>query len=170
MQRFASWQWKNYNPVSFESEEFVQSNGLGAVRPARVLVVDDERHIARFLEFVLKKAGYMVAVAYDGEAALVQANLFNPDAILLDLVMPKLSGLEVLRQLRADPRFAEVFVAILSARSFEERAREVLTAGANLNCEKPVAPSTLLNQLSSFGIPPKLPVTDYSPEVAHALV
>ena len=148
----------------------MQSSGLGAMRPARVLVVDDERHIARFLEFVLKKAGYAVAVAHDGEAALAQAKVFNPDAILLDLVMPKLSGLEVLRHLRADPRFAHVFIAILSARSFEERAKEVLTAGANLNCEKPVAPSTLLSQLVSFGITPILAVTDSPSEVTHALV
>jgi len=148
----------------------VQGNGVGAVRPARVLVVDDERHIARFLEFVLKKAGYLVAVAHDGDEALLKAHEFEPDAILLDLVMPKLSGLEVLRQLRADPRFAQVFVAVLSARSFEERAKEVLTAGANLNCEKPVAPSTLLNQLASFGITPKLNVVHSTQEVQHAFV
>lgn len=148
----------------------MQGDGVDTVRPARVLVVDDERHIARFLEFVLKKAGYLVAVAHDGEEALLKAQQFLPDAILLDLVMPKLSGLEVLRQLRADPRFAHVFVAVLSARSFEERAKEVLTAGANLNCEKPVAPSTLLNQLASFGIKPKLNSLPSTQEVQHAFV
>jgi DNA-binding response OmpR family regulator len=148
----------------------MQAGSTNAERAARVLVVDDERHIARFLEFVLKKAGYTVAVAHDGEEALAQVKGFAPDAVLLDLVMPKLSGLEVLRQLRADDRYAGLFVAVLSARSFEERGQEVLKAGANLNCEKPVAPSTLLSQLTEFGIPPRLSVLLPIHEVQHAVV
>src|SRR5829696_3890043 len=89
-------------------------------RAARVLVVDDERHIARFLEFVLKKAGYEVAVAYDGEQALAEADRFAPDALLLDLVMPKLSGLEVLKRLRMDENHAGLAIAVLTARAFED--------------------------------------------------
>ncbi|MFN0085236.1 MAG: response regulator [Blastocatellia bacterium] len=135
----------------------MQTGNADSMRAARVLVVDDERHIARFLEFVLKKAGYEVAVAHDGEQAMAKIEQFAPDAVLLDLVMPKLSGLDVLQQLRADPRHAGLFIAILSARSFEERAGEVLEAGANLHCEKPVAPSSLLNEMAGFGIAPRIP-------------
>ncbi|MDX2034408.1 MAG: response regulator [Blastocatellia bacterium] len=142
-----------------------------ATRAARVLVVDDERHIARFLEFVLKKAGYEVAVAHDGEQALARIEEFAPDAVLLDLVMPKLSGLDVLQQLRANPRHAGLFIAVLSARSFEERAGEVLEAGANLHCEKPVAPSSLLSELAGFGIAPRIArIPGISSEVAHEAV
>lgn len=137
----------------------MQSNNTNPWRAARVLVVDDERHIARFLEFVLKKAGYEVAVAYDGEEALAQVERFAPDAVLLDLVMPKLSGLDVLQRLRADLHHAGLFIAILSARSFEERAGEVMQGGANLHCEKPVAPSSLLSQLAAGGIPPRVAAT-----------
>ncbi len=126
----------------------------GQMRPARVLVVDDERHIARVLEFVLKKAGYEVAVAYDGEQALSEVKRFAPDALLLDLVMPKLSGLEVLKRLRADKQYAHLVIAVLTARSFEDVAGEIMRAGANLHCEKPVAPSTLLRGLSGLGISP----------------
>ena len=126
----------------------------GQMRPARVLVVDDERHIARVLEFVLKKAGYEVAVAYDGEQALSEVKRFAPDALLLDLVMPKLSGLEVLKHLRADQQNARLVIAVLTARSFEDVAGEIMTAGANLHCEKPVAPSTLLRELIRLGISP----------------
>lgn len=126
----------------------------GQMRPARVLVVDDERHIARVLEFVLKKAGYEVVVAYDGEQALSEVKRFAPDALLLDLVMPKLSGLEVLKQLRADQQNARLVIAVLTARSFEDVAGEIMTAGANLHCEKPVAPSTLLRELIRLGISP----------------
>jgi response regulator receiver domain-containing protein len=73
-----------------------------SIQPANVLVVDDERHIARFLEFVLKKAGYEVAVAHNGEQALAAVDGFEPDAVLLDLVLPGISGLEVLKRLRSD--------------------------------------------------------------------
>ncbi|HEX9002915.1 MAG TPA: response regulator [Blastocatellia bacterium] len=124
------------------------------MRPARVLVVDDERHIARVLEFVLRKAGYEVAVAYDGEQALAEVKRFAPDALLLDLVMPKLSGLEVLKHLRADEQNARLIIAVLTARSFEDVSGEIMTAGANLHCEKPVAPSTLLRELLALGISP----------------
>jgi len=126
----------------------------GQMRAARVLVVDDERHIARVLEFVLRKAGYEVAVAYDREQALAEVQRFKPDAMLLDLVMPKLSGLEVLKILRADKQYANLVIAILTARSFEELSEEIVTAGANIHCEKPVAPSTLLRKLSELGISP----------------
>lgn len=126
----------------------------GQMRPARVLVVDDERHIARVLEFVLRKAGYEVAVAYDGEQALAEVKRFAPDALLLDLVMPKLSGLEVLKHLRADEQNARLIIAVLTARSFEDVSGEIMTAGANLHCEKPVAPSTLLRELLALGISP----------------
>ncbi|MEP7338955.1 MAG: response regulator [Acidobacteriota bacterium] len=126
----------------------------GQMRAARVLVVDDERHIARVLEFVLRKAGYEVAVAYDGEQALAEAQRFKPDAMLLDLVMPKLSGLEVLKYLRADEQYANLIIAILTARSFEDVSEEIVTAGANIHCEKPVAPSTLFRKLAELGISP----------------
>jgi len=129
------------------------------MRPARVLVVDDERHIARVLEFVLKKAGYEVAVAYDGEQALAEVKRFAPDALLLDLVMPKLSGLEVLKHLRADEQNARLIIAVLTARSFEDVSGEIMTAGANLHCEKPVAPSTLLRELLALGISPLIEIT-----------
>lgn len=128
----------------------------GLMRPARVLVVEDERHIARFLEFVLKKAGYEVAVAGDGEEALEQVERFAPDAMLLDLVMPRLSGLEVLRFLRADKKHDDLIIAVLTARSFGDMSADILSAGANLHCEKPIAPSTLLRQLLDFGVPPLL--------------
>ncbi len=146
----------------------MQTGNAGSMRAARVLVVDDERHIARFLEFVLKKAGYEVATAHDGEQALAEIDRFAPDAVLLDLVMPKLSGLDVLQRLRAEPRHQGLFIAILSARSFEERAGEVMEAGANLHCEKPVAPSSLLSELASSGIPPK--IRQMSSEVLHEAV
>jgi DNA-binding response OmpR family regulator len=120
---------------------------------ARVLVVDDERHIARFLEFVLRRAGYEVVVVYNGEQALAAVEAFAPDVVLLDLVLPGLTGLEVLKRLRGDRRYGGL-VVVLSARSFGDVPAEVMEAGADDHCTKPVAPSTLLKKLADLGVPP----------------
>ena len=119
-----------------------------------VLVVEDERHIASFLEFVLKRAGYEVAVVYDGEQALAAVEVFAPDAMLLDLMLPGLTGLEVLKRLRADPRYASLVIMVLSGRSFGDVPAEVMEAGADEYCTKPIGPSTLLKKLADLGVPP----------------
>jgi DNA-binding response OmpR family regulator len=119
-----------------------------------VLVVEDERHIASFLEFVLKRAGYEVAVVYDGEQALATVEAFAPDAMLLDFMLPGLTGLEVLKRLRADPRYASLVIMVLSGRSFGDVPTEVMEAGADEYCTKPIGPSTLLKKLSDLGVPP----------------
>jgi DNA-binding response OmpR family regulator len=123
----------------------------------KVLVVDDERHIARFLEFVLRRSDYEVAIAYSGEQALATIDALAPDVVLLDLVLPGISGLEVLKRLRADANHAGLVVVILSGRSFGDAPAEVVEAGANAHCAKPIAPSTLLKVLIDLGMPPKLP-------------
>jgi DNA-binding response OmpR family regulator len=143
--------------------------GMG-IQPAKVLVVDDERHIARFLEFVLKKAGYEVAVAHNGEQALAAVDGFEPDAVLLDLVLPGISGLEVLKRLRSDRKHARCVVMVLSARSFGHAPAEVMEAGANAQATKPIAPSTLLKKLLELGVPPTQQVPHRSAlpdEVGH---
>ncbi len=123
-------------------------------RQARVLVVDDERHIARLMEFILKRQGYDVSIAYSGEEALAQAAKFLPDVVLLDLMLPGMSGLEVLTELRAVEDRAEMKVVVLTARSFEDNSNGMIEAGANCQCTKPIAPSTLMKTLSDIGVPP----------------
>jgi DNA-binding response OmpR family regulator len=129
------------------------SLGRGNSSRARVLVVDDERHIARFLEFVLKRADYEVAVAYNGEQALAAVTTFVPHVVLLDLVLPGISGLEVVKRIRADANQADLVVIILSRRSFGDAPAEIVQAGANAHCTKPIAPSTLLKMLLDLGVP-----------------
>jgi DNA-binding response OmpR family regulator len=119
-----------------------------------VLVVEDERHIASFLEFVLMRAGYEVAVVYDGEQALVAVEAFVPDAMLLDFMLPGLTGLEVLKRMRADSRYANVVIMVLSGRSFGDVPADVMEAGADEYCTKPIGPSTLLKKLADLGVPP----------------
>lgn len=130
--------------------------GTTTSRSSRVLVVDDERHTARLLEFILKRMGYQVAVAHDGESALTTATTYLPDAVLLDLELPRMSGIEVLRQLRERPIFPRMAVIILTARSFDTMPDELIEAGANTYCTKPIAPSTLSRTLNELNVPPVL--------------
>jgi DNA-binding response OmpR family regulator len=124
------------------------------LRPARVLVVDDERHIARLMEFVLRKEGYEVFVAHDGAQALALAEQQQPDAVLLDLVLPDTSGLEILARLRACHSSSAIPIGLLSARSFESANTDFNGSEASFHCTKPVAPSTLIKKLLDAGVPP----------------
>ena len=101
-------------------------------RPARILVVDDQRYIARFLVYVLTEEGYEARAVYDGEEALNAADTFSPDAVLLDLLLPKLSGQEVLARLRANPRFAGLRILLLTGCPVqEEDTPEPLSSSAD---------------------------------------
>ncbi|HEY6331297.1 MAG TPA: response regulator [Blastocatellia bacterium] len=125
-----------------------------ALRPARVLAVDDDRYITRLLEFILTKHGYKVATANCAEKALAMIDEFQPDSILLDLGLPGMSGIEAIRLLRQDHKYARLPIMVLSARSFEHIPDELKDAGATDLWAKPIAPSTLLSRLKDFGIPP----------------
>jgi phosphoserine phosphatase RsbU/P len=123
-------------------------------QPSRVLVVDDERHMVRFVQFVLSGAGYRVTCAHDGEEALDAVARVRPDAIVLDLVMPGMSGFEVLSRLRGLGQEMPP-VIVLTARAGTTTSQEVSAAGASAHCAKPVAPTTLLRTLARLGIPPQ---------------
>ncbi len=125
----------------------------GGIRPGRVLVVEDDRHIARcLLDFVLRKAGFELTVANTAEQALVEVQRSKPDALLLDLVLPGMTGLEFLRIIRAEPYSAKCVVIVLSGHWFEQTDATLAEAGASAQCSKPIAPSTLLRKLRDFGV------------------
>lgn len=97
----------------------------------RVLLVEDDRFLRRACEASLKQRGFTVVTATDGEEGLRLARETPaPDVILLDLLMPKVSGIEVLRALRADPATAGIPVLILSNSSRDEDKREAVRLGA----------------------------------------
>src|SRR5689334_19848865 len=86
-------------------------------RRQTVLVVDDEPHLLRLVQFRLEREGYDVVTASDGQSALDSVFEHRPDVCLLDVVMPRRSGLEVLQELRADERSAALKVIMLTARA-----------------------------------------------------
>jgi DNA-binding response OmpR family regulator len=111
----------------------------------RVLVVDDDRVIQQLLEVNLELEGYeVVATAADGREALDKIAELKPDLVILDIMMPKMDGLEVCRRLRADPALAKIPVILLSARAQDMDIREGLDIGAAAYLTKPFDPVELL--------------------------
>jgi DNA-binding response OmpR family regulator len=96
----------------------------------RILLVEDDRFLRRACETSLRQRGFTVIAATDGEEGLRLARAEHPDLILLDLLMPKLSGVEVLRALKADVGTKAIPVLILSNSSREQDVSEVISLGA----------------------------------------
>jgi DNA-binding response OmpR family regulator len=120
--------------------------GLMSGRP-RVLVVEDDVDIAGVLRRSLDKEGYDVRIAGDGEAALDEAGMFEPDAVVLDLGLPRLDGVEVCRRLRAD---GDVPILILTARDAVDARVEGLDSGADDYLVKPFERDELLARMRAL--------------------
>jgi two-component system, OmpR family, KDP operon response regulator KdpE len=114
---------------------------------ATVLVVDDEPQILRALETTLRGAGYAVVTAASGEAALTQAAIRPPDAVVLDLVLPGKSGTEICRELR---EWSQVPILVLSAVGDEREKVAALDAGADDYVTKPFGIDELLARLRAM--------------------
>jgi DNA-binding response OmpR family regulator len=103
----------------------------------RILAVDDEEHVVRLLQIRLTALGLEVEPAYDGETALARVAECAPDLVLLDVMMPKMNGFEVLRRLKADPETAHIPVIMLTARGQFEDLRHGYGEGAEWYFHKP---------------------------------
>jgi DNA-binding response OmpR family regulator len=107
------------------------------VSARRVLIAEDEESILASLEFVVRGAGHDVRLARDGEQAIAALAAYRPDLVLLDLMLPKASGLEVCRAVRADPALAATKVLMLTARGGPNDVSRGLSAGADAYMVKP---------------------------------
>jgi len=108
-----------------------------------LLVADDDEDILTLVQLRLSRSGYEVVVARDGEEALRLAREKQPDLAVLDWMMPKASGLEVLRAIRADAELRDIPVVLLTARASEADIEEGLAAGADDYIAKPFSPQEL---------------------------
>jgi diguanylate cyclase (GGDEF)-like protein len=113
----------------------------------RVLVADDEEDIRAFLEITLGLAGFEVLQARDGVEALQLARAEVPDIVVLDVMMPRMDGLETLRRLREDARTEHLPVLLLTARALKQHAVEGLDAGADDYLSKPFDADELLARI-----------------------
>lgn len=108
--------------------------------PARVLVADDHPDTRIILRHYLEAMGFDVEEAHDGAEALALIRADHPDAVVLDIQMPQMDGIQVLRALRADVRTHDIPVLALSAHAFAEDVFEINAAGANTYIAKPANP------------------------------
>jgi two-component system phosphate regulon response regulator PhoB len=118
--------------------------------PAKtVLVVDDEQDILDLVRFRLEHDGYRVLTASDGQTGLALARTERPDLCILDVMMPKLSGLEVLAQLRTDPATADARVILLTARGQDADVDRGFELGADDYVTKPFSPKELRRRVQA---------------------
>ena len=110
----------------------------------KVLIVDDEPNIVAALEFLLEKSGYQVQVAANGEEALARLDDFAPDLVLLDVMVPKVSGYEVCQRMRAQPKWRDIKIVMLSARGREVEVEKGMSLGADLYVTKPFSSAKLV--------------------------
>jgi CheY-like chemotaxis protein len=113
----------------------------------RVLVVDDDPVIRELLALELEPAGHVVEALPDGESALVRLRQTLPDALVLDVMMPGITGWEVLTAVRADPALKRLPVVLLSARDVPDDVRTGYALGASLVLSKPCDSAKLLSLL-----------------------
>lgn len=117
--------------------------------PARILVADNDEDILTLVAFRLERLGHEVLLARDGAEALERAQRELPDLCVLDVMMPQLTGYDVTRRLRADPRTQHVPVILLTARVREDDIRVGFDAGADGYVRKPFSPQELREQVEA---------------------
>ena len=116
----------------------------------RILIVEDEAPVVTLLRYNLEREGYDVDVAVDGEEALVSVDENPPDLILLDWMLPEVSGIEVARRLRRGQKTKSIPVIMLTARSEEADTVRGLEAGADDYLTKPFSPAELLARVRAL--------------------
>jgi len=115
----------------------------------KILVVDDEPFICRSLSYVLRKDNFEVFEARDGEQALEMIEDQRPDLVFMDVMMPKLDGLEVTRAVRSTPELDDIKIILLTAMGQDSDRVTGEEAGADAYLTKPFSPSKLLQRARS---------------------
>ncbi len=116
----------------------------------KILVADDEPDILEIISYNLRKEGYEVFTASDGNEALDKARLHHPDLIILDIMMPKKTGVEVCQILRTQPEFSQTLIIFLTAVSDEAVQIKGLESGADDYVTKPVSPKVLISRVNAI--------------------
>lgn len=110
----------------------------------KILIVDDEPNIIFSLEFLLQREGYQVAAAANGEEALRQITEFQPDMILLDVMLPKKNGFEVCQEIRCNPAWSSIKIVMLTAKGLDTEMQKGLALGADAYMTKPFSTMELM--------------------------
>jgi len=116
----------------------------------KVLIVDDEKNIAISVQFLMKREGFEVLVAHDGEEGLAQIRSERPDLVLLDVMMPKLDGFEVCKAVRADSELDGIRIVMLTAKGREAEIEKGISLGADAYMPKPFSTSELVDKVNEL--------------------
>ena len=119
----------------------------------KVLIADDEKNIVISLEFLLKREGFQVLVAGDGEAALQMVAEHQPDLVLLDVMMPKRNGYEVCQRMRERPDWRGIKIVMLSAKGRDVEVSKGVSLGADLYVTKPFSNAELVAKINALLAP-----------------
>jgi DNA-binding response OmpR family regulator len=121
---------------------------MGMVQKIKVLIVDDEPNILLSLEFLMKKEGYLVYIARDGEEAFEILKREQPNIVLLDIMMPKVDGYQVCSFIKNNPKTEQTKVVFLSAKSKEADIKKGYEYGADLYLSKPFSTRELVKKIA----------------------
>lgn len=126
----------------------MENSAFGRPADKLVLIVDDDESVRDLIEFIVKKEGFRIEKAADGEEALQKARAVNPDIILLDLMLPKYGGFEILRELQADET-SGIPIVIITGRYTDRSTSDMIKQEPNVRefIEKPVKPQILTSLL-----------------------
>lgn len=113
----------------------------------RILIVDDEPNIVVSLEFLMKREGFDVSVAGDGEAALRAVEEKTPDLVLLDIMLPRKNGFEVCQTIRANPQWQAIKIVMLTAKGRDTEVAKGTALGADAYMTKPFSTKDLIAQV-----------------------
>jgi CheY-like chemotaxis protein len=113
----------------------------------RILIVDDEQALARILSFAFTNEAYRVEVASDGVDCMNKFSTFEPDAVLMDIMMPKLDGLETIRLLRQNDVHRDLLIVAMSAKASPADEEAALVAGADFFVKKPFQVAKVLDSV-----------------------
>ena len=117
---------------------------------AKILIAEDERDIRDLVAFTLRFAGHQVVAAANGEEAIQLASTERPDLILMDVRMPRMTGYDACRAMKANPRLRPIPVVFLSAKGQENEIQTGLDAGAEEYLLKPFAPDQLTDRVKAI--------------------
>jgi two-component system, OmpR family, alkaline phosphatase synthesis response regulator PhoP len=118
--------------------------------PHKILIADDEPDILEILGYNLSREGYQIITAKDGDEAISRAKTQKPDLIILDIMMPRKTGVEVCGILRAQPAFKDTLIIFLTALSDENSHVKGLETGADDYVSKPISPKVLLSKVNAL--------------------
>lgn len=116
----------------------------------KILIADDEPNIVISLEFLMKREGFNVLIANDGEEAVQRIRSERPDLVLLDVMMPKKSGFEVCQEVRSDPELANLRILMLTAKGRDTEVAKGLALGADAYMTKPFSTKELVAKVHSM--------------------